>query len=366
MTTVNTPLAAKTLSELGGLVDNLLLLLSEKEKIVIQKRFSLGSNRKHTLEEIGQEFSVTRERIRQIEKNALAKMKRNVFNTALRHLHDYVGEVMREHGGLIKEDKIHDYLRKNLVNGMEIDRGGLQLALALHEDLECIGNTISFYPYIKDKKIPEFSLKRVSGDVINYLDKKGDVEPLDKIHGGLGNVVTETDFDVSRLKSLVTIDKRLTLLDNDLVGLMQWRHINPRTLRDKILYVLRNEKKPMHFTNITEKIAQFSFDNRPVNLQAVHNELIRHDQFVLIGRGIYALRDWGYERGTVAEVIESILKEKQELDQDEVVDLVMKKRQVKKITIVLALKNSEKFERIGRRRYKLRAVREVLATPPAS
>ncbi|MFA6917323.1 MAG: sigma factor-like helix-turn-helix DNA-binding protein [Candidatus Gracilibacteria bacterium] len=354
MTTVNTSLAAQTLSELESLVGNLLLLLSDKEKTVIQKRFSLGDNKKSTLEEIGQEFSVTRERIRQIEKNALVKMKRNVFNTALRHLHDYVGYVINEHGGIVKEDEIHDNLKKNLVTGTNVNRGSLQLSLALHDDLECIGNTINFYPYVKYKNIPEYSLKYVSDNLIGYLSKKGDVEGLVQIQNDLGTVLKETDFDINRTKSLVSIDKRLTLLDNDLVGLMEWRHINPRTLRDKILYVLKNEKKPLHFTYITEKIMQSSFDNRPVNLQAVHNELIRHDQFVLIGRGIYALRDWGYERGTVAEVIEGILKEKHELEQDEIINLVMKQRQVKRITIVLALKNSEKFERTGRKMYKLK------------
>lgn len=352
MTTVNSSLAAQTLVELDGLVENLLLLLSDKEKDVIQKRFSLSGSRKYTLEEIGQEFSVTRERIRQIEKNALIKMKRNVFNTTLRHLHDYIGGVMRQHGGLIKEDEIHNQL--NNINSGKVDKGSLQLALALHEDLECVGNTINFYPYVKDKDIPAYSLKHVSNNLVEHLSKRGDVENLKSLQDQLEGVLKEADFDFNRTKSLASIDKRLTVLDNDLVGLMEWRHIHPRTLRDKILYVLKAENRPLHFTYITEKISGFSFDHRPVNLQAVHNELIRHEQFVLIGRGIYALQEWGYERGTVAEVIKSILKDKGELNQDEIIDLVMKQRQVKTITIVLALKNGDKFERIGRKRYRLK------------
>jgi len=73
----------------------------------------------------------------------------------------------------------------------------------------------------------------------------------------------------------------------------------------------------------------------------------------LIGRGIYALSEWGYESGTVANVIERILTENGEMSQDEIVDEVLKRRQVKKITIVLALKNGKKFERTGRKMYKL-------------
>ena len=72
---------------------------------------------------------------------------------------------------------------------------------------------------------------------------------------------------------------------------------------------------------------------------------------MLIGRGIYAMAEWGYERGTVADVIVRILADKGELDMDDIIAEVLKKRQVKKITIQLALKNTDKFERVGRKRY---------------
>jgi hypothetical protein len=86
-------------------------------------------------------------------------------------------------------------------------------------------------------------------------------------------------------------------------------------------------------------------------MQAVHNELIRHKDFVLIGRGIYALKEWGYSHGTVAEVIESILKDKESLSEDEIIAEVLKKRQVKPITIILNLKNKDQFTRVGRKQY---------------
>lgn len=345
----------QTITELPGLVENLLLLLSDKEKVVIKKRFDLAGSGKSTLEEIGQEFSVTRERVRQIEKNALIKMKRNVFNTALKSLHEFVGNVVRTHGGLMKTEILFQELANILPKGFKLDTGKLNLSLVLHENIESIGNTINFYPYVRDKALPDYSLKYASGHLINQLHKYGDVKKLDKIHEDLKSKLQEVDFDLPKIKSLIFIDKRLTLLDGDLVGLLEWRHIHPRTLRDKILFILRNEKNPVHFSEIAEKISKANFDNRKVNLQAVHNELIRHDHFVLIGRGIYALAEWGFERGTVAEVIEKILKEHKELDQDKVIDLVLKQRKVKKITIILALKNGKKFARVGRRIYKLKA-----------
>lgn len=347
--------ASKILSELRPLVENLLLLLSDKEKTVIVKRFNLDGKRRYTLEEIGQEFSVTRERIRQIEKNALSKMRRNVFNTSLKFLHEFVGEALRENGGFMKENDLHSELQSAISPDDEIDCNCVHLALFLHEEIDCIGNTINFYPYARERAISDYSLKHASNNLINQLHKYGDVRKLEKLNDDLSDVFSNINFDSKKVKSLISIDKRLTLLDGDLVGLMEWRHIHPRTLRDKILYVLRNNKQSMHFSDIADRIKEKNFDNRSVNIQAVHNELIRHDQFVLIGRGIYALAEWGYEKGTVSEVISAILKGKKELAQDEIIKLVLEKRQVKKITILLALKNNSEFERVGRKRYRLKS-----------
>lgn len=346
--------ASQTLSELTGIVENLLLLLSDKEKQVIVKRFNLDGSRRHTLEEVGREFAVTRERVRQIEKNALAKMRRNVFNTSLSYLHDYVLGTVESGGGLMKEDDLSMQLKTISADPMNVDLNSLHLSLVLHEKLDCVGNTINFYPYVRERAISEYSIKHASNSLVNQLNKYGDVKKLDKVYNDLGNVFKDLNFDEKVVRSIIQIDKRLALLDGDVVGLMEWRHIRPRTLRDKILYILRHEKRPLHFGEIAEQIEKNNFDVRKVNVQAVHNELIRHEQFVLIGRGIYALAEWGYEPGTVSEVVQAILKEHKELDQDEIVDLVLKHRQVKKITIVLALKNNKLFERVGRKRYRLK------------
>ena len=226
--------------------------------------------------------------------------------------------------------------------------------MVLHEGIDCIGNTIDFYPYLKDTSVSSHSVKYVSSQLVNALHKHGNVKSVDLLHEDLKPKLENASFGLNSLKSLIDIDKRLTLLEDDLVGLMEWRHVHPRTLRDKILYVLRQEEEPLHFNDIAERIGQAAFDARKVNVQAVHNELIRHENFILIGRGIYALSEWGYKKGTVSDVIEAILKEKGELAQDEIVDAVLSRRQVKKITVLLALKNGGQFERTGRKRYRLK------------
>ncbi len=343
-----------TIQDLPALVNNLLLLLSEKEKVVIKKRFNLDGKRKYTLDEIGKDFSVTRERIRQIEKNALLKMKRNVFNTGFKTLHDFSYQIVRDHGGLIKEETYFSELGEALPENVKLNKCDLHLSLVLHENLECVGNTINFYPYVKEKGLSDGMLKDVSEKLIKKLNKHGDVKKLNNIFTEISSDIKEPSFDKNKTKSLIDIDKRIAVLDDDLVALLEWRHIHPRTLRDKILFILRKKKEPMHFVEISNQISNAKFDERPINVQAVHNELIRHSQFVLIGRGIYALQEWGYEKGTVSEIIHGILKEHKELPQDKIIELVFKQRQVKKITILLSLKNNKEFERIGRKVYKLK------------
>ena len=98
-------------------------------------------------------------------------------------------------------------------------------------------------------------------------------------------------------------------------------------------------------------IREAAFDHKNVTVQAVHNELIRYPQFVLVGRGLYALKEWGYEPGTVADVIERILTEKGPLSKREIIAEVAKQRTVKVGTISLNLQKMPYFVRVGRAVY---------------
>lgn len=69
-------------------VQSVLSSLSEREQKIIKMRFGLENGKSHTLEEVGQEFAVTRERIRQIEAKALAKLRKH---KDAKKLHEYLG-----------------------------------------------------------------------------------------------------------------------------------------------------------------------------------------------------------------------------------------------------------------------------------
>jgi len=72
-------------TDLNKQTRELLNSLSVREQRVLQKRFGIGEKSEHTLEEIGKEFNVTRERIRQIEAKALQKLKSSRRSRSLRY-----------------------------------------------------------------------------------------------------------------------------------------------------------------------------------------------------------------------------------------------------------------------------------------
>jgi DNA-directed RNA polymerase delta subunit len=88
------------------------------------------------------------------------------------------------------------------------------------------------------------------------------------------------------------------------------------------------------------------------NLRSVHNELIRDRRFVLIGRGIYALREWGYFPGEVKDIIFKFLKEEGPLTKEEILERIKKQRMVKENTVLINL--AKYFERDEKGRYRIK------------
>ncbi|MBI5412767.1 hypothetical protein HZA42_00280 [Candidatus Peregrinibacteria bacterium] len=343
-----------TLPEVKNLINNLLILLSPKEKHIIENRYSLNQRPHATLEKIGQEFGVTRERIRQIEKNALKKLSRNVVNTKLNVFNQYANIVIQKYEGVVLEDKIVSEILTLVSDPKTVDAPALKLSLELDLNLEKVPNTINYYPFFKLKTIEKKEIMDICEKTIVYLTTKGSVSNIEEIATELEKQ-TGKKWSRQFALSCLELDRRIKVVKKTEIGLSTWRNINPRTLRDKILYILGEIQKPLHYVEIANRISEAHFDRKVINVQAVHNELIRDESFVLIGRGIYALRKWGYEDGTVADVIASILREKGALEREQIITEVLKKRQVKRITILLNLKNKPMFERVGRDAYAVKA-----------
>ncbi|MEJ0002261.1 MAG: winged helix-turn-helix domain-containing protein [bacterium] len=120
-------------------------------------------------------------------------------------------------------------------------------------------------------------------------------------------------------------------------------NIRTRGVKDYAFLVMRRHGSPMHFREVADAITK-TFGKK-THYATTHNELIKDSRFVLVGRGLYALAEWGYKTGIARDVIKDILKKEGPLSKEDVVDRVMKERYFKKNTILVNLVNPKYFKK---------------------
>jgi len=337
---------------LQELLDSLFLVLTDKEAMVVRKRFALQGNQKQTLERIGKQFNVTRERIRQIESIALNKLKRTVRTTRLDEVNTLAKGILRVHGGLMREDELISLVLRRIQGSSQVDGSVLRLSFSIDSELALGAHNNTFVPFWRLESLAMEDVLLIVNSVTKILKKRKSCMQADEIVSAIQAMNLFEGRMPSRelIASGLKIDERLKEITEGW-GLTEWRFVRPRSIRDKVEIILKKSGEPLHFMEIANRIREAHFDHKNVTVQAVHNELIRYPQFVLVGRGLYALRDWGYEPGTVADVIERILKEKGPLSKKEIIVEVGKQRTVKVGTISLNLQKMPYFTRVGRAVY---------------
>ncbi|MCK5019724.1 MAG: hypothetical protein KAS32_21880 [Candidatus Peribacteraceae bacterium] len=338
--------------DLDELLHNLFLVLTEKESTVIKRRFALQGNSKETLEKIGKHFNVTRERIRQIESIALSKLRRTVRTTRLDEVNDMGKRILQAKGGVMTEDNIISEVLQHIQGGHEMDGAVLRLSFSIDTEMHRGGKSNTFRPFWRLESLAMQDIQLIVNNAVKILKKRKACMQTDEVVSALQSLnLFEGRMPSNELIiSCLSIDERLREIPEGW-GLTDWRFVRPRSIRDKVEIILKKIGEPLHFMEIANKIREAGFDHKNVTVQAVHNELIRYPQFVLVGRGLYALREWGYEPGTVADVIENILRDKGPLSKREIITEVAKQRTVKVGTISLNLQKMPYFTRVGRAVY---------------
>lgn len=324
--------------------------LKEKQQKVILHRFGLSGRKRLTLDTIGKDFGVTRERIRQIEAASLNRLRKLAVLDHNKPVFEKIKAILSQKGGITNEDGLVEKLITDLdQNRKEEIKKILRFILLLNEDIASIEESehinAGWHLASLDKKMIEDIIKVFS----QVLESKGEVLADEAIllevacHEMVEKYKKEATPEF--LRSSIDMTKKLHKTEDGKRGLTTWSWVKPRTIRDKIFFVLSKKGEPMHFSEIAEAIEKSSFDNKKATIQTIHNELISDDRFVLVGRGLYALNNWGFEGGTVENVVAKVLKNKGPLDQNSVVEEVMKKKKVKKATILINLQNSAKFKK---------------------
>ncbi len=319
----------------------------EREREIIARRFGLF-DRKETLEQIGELLGITRERVRQLEKSVMTKLKSSAAE--LPHVSEVQTTVLAKIAELGETARITTLSSQLTAENTRTDQSRLAFLAEICPEVTSISEDDNYYQAAGDTKTHnEASIKEEVGKLVAVISKAGkpvESSELTKL-SGMANDTYVT--------ALASVSKQLATL-NGRWGLVKWPTVNPKNIRDKIYVILSENGKQMHFNEIAKAIKDSDFKRKDVTTQAIHNELIKDKRFVLIGRGIYALKEWGYKKGTVADIISDVLKDAGEpLHRDEIVKRVLKSRFVKETTILLNLQSKPQFQRVAKATYQLAA-----------
>ncbi|MDD3481264.1 MAG: sigma factor-like helix-turn-helix DNA-binding protein [Patescibacteria group bacterium] len=320
-------------------IENCSKIKKEREKEVLCARFGIGEKPK-TLQAIGDKYNITRERVRQIINNSLAKIISYCTSVEAKAAITIIESYVKDNGGYASTEEIS----LDLSNNEETEKNALLFVANLSKNLENVKTANDIREGFRIKSLKLSKLKEVTKKGINTLKETektlGSKEIAEKIGESEETVMAALS---SSNKTMKTEDGKW--------GLVSWPHVNPRSIRDKSRYVMVRHGKPLHYEKLADKISEMG--TKKVTKQSVHNELIKNTDFVLVGRGIYALSDWGYTPGIVEEVIVEVLTEAGEpLHKKIIVEEVLKRRIVKPSTVVLNLQKP-RFKKVGKAVYTL-------------
>lgn len=319
----------------------------EREREIVARRFGLF-DRKETLEQIGEMLGITRERVRQLEKSVVTRLRSTAEQGGLPHVAEFqttLLDLLHDNGEAARVSAVTAKLSDN-PNREEQAR--VAFLSQLCPEIAVVAEDDNFFQGIGVRKVrDEKALKTAVSGLIDTIKGLGEPKTIEEIAKAAGME------DAKQTAALASLSKHLATL-NGRWGLVKWPMVNPKNIRDKIYVILKENGKHMHFNEIAEAIKNSDFKRKDVTTQAIHNELIKDKRFVLIGRGIYALKEWGYQKGTVADIITEVLKQADEpLHRDEIVKRVLKSRFVKETTILLNLQGKPQFKRVAKATYAL-------------
>ncbi len=300
--------------------------LPERTKDIISRRFGILKREKETLESIGEEYGITRERVRQIERDGTKQAKKKADRC--KEVFSAFNSILESFGGLKRENILVDFLSRS-----EEDKNCVIFLLNIGDGFVRFPESKDTHAFwTNDKKAPKAAEKAIE-EACKILKKKKKLLPLEELKPA------EKSISKEELESYLEISKSVVRNSEGVYGFYNWPEISPRGIKDRAYLVFKKEGRPLHFREVASLLGN------EANPQTTHNELIKDSRFVLVGRGIYALSEWGYIKGEVKEVIRMILKEKGALRKDDIIACVTEQRIVKKNTIVQNLSNKKYFIR---------------------
>jgi len=325
--------------------------LSPKTKDIFDCRFGVKGGDPETLDAIGKNLGITRERVRQIEEvgfNYVRKNNKEALDTIYADFADY----FKQHGGFKKEEKVLEEL------GGKNQKPYVLFLLTLGEQFSKVCEKKDYNYFWSNIPNAQTKVKDTLASLVSQMQKIGKPIPEKAF---FADIASKQGLSEAAALSCLEISKRIQPNKEGGLGLVEWPEIKPRGVKDKAFLVFKKHGKPLHFTNVATLIdtSDYNMPNKKTYPQTVHNELIKDARFVLVGRGTYALSEWGYVPGTIKDIITKVLKNSnQPIHKDEVVKQVLAQRMVAKNTVLMNLNNKKHFDKDSSEKYFLKGVKQ--------
>jgi hypothetical protein len=327
----------------------LLAGLPPRARDVLEKRYGLRTDGEvFTLEAIGQSYGITRERVRQIENYGIQAIQKSEeykkhydFFIEMQKLIDQLG------GGVIAEHVLLEELSAD-----SIVRNHLYFLLVVGDPFyKGKENPHYTHRWFTEKKTAETVEKalRAVHQSLNRDELISEQEIIERFRRELTGAAEQHHEDV--LKRWLSMSKQIGRNPLGDWGPSDSPNIRVKGIRDYAYLTVKRHGSPMHFREVAEAIAELF--SHQAHIATTHNELIKDGRFVLVGRGLYALTEWGYTAGVVKEVLRDILKKEGPLSREELIDKVKKERYVKDNTIIVNLQDVNLFKRLSNGTYTL-------------
>lgn len=315
--------------------------LQDRASDVIMSRFGLNTDaERKTLEEIGKKYNITRERVRQIEDVALKSIKKSDAYKTEQAVFDELKKLIQSLGSIVSEEHLLNHITKD-----KSTQNHIHFYLILGDSFKKHREDDHFHPRwsIDDEiagKVHD-SLKKLFANMKDE-DLIPEAELIKNFFGHMQDVTEEyRDEEVAR--RWLAMSKKISKNPLGEWGKATSPNVHTRGVKDYAFLVMRKHGSPMHFREVAEAITK-TF-GRKTHSATCHNELIKDPRFVLVGRGMYALTEWGYKAGVARDVIRDILKREGPLSKEQIVEKVMKERYFKKNTILVNIQNPKYFKK---------------------
>ncbi|MFA5961992.1 MAG: sigma factor-like helix-turn-helix DNA-binding protein [Parcubacteria group bacterium] len=323
--------------------EKILVQLPQRAQEILKKRFGLmGDFSVQTLEKIGSDYSITRERVRQIISDAKKSIGKICEEADFQKAENQLFLAVEKKCGIIREEEILTELNPD---GSKKEENAMRFLVSYSQKIQAIAHKNRIErSWVTAENVLEKVLK-VAKAAEEMLSKNKQLLSDDQISKEL--VTRLPEFSKKDVLCYLNVLSGVKKNKFGKWGMRNWPEVSPKGSREKIYLVLKEEKAPLHFTQIAKLIEKYKLGTKKVHPQTIHNELIKDERFVLIGRGIYALGEWGYFGGAVKDVLKDILaKSEKPLDREEIVQKVFEVRKVKRTTIMINL-NGKNFEKVG-------------------